>query len=288
MNKLEKLILGTVQFGLNYGISNTNGKPSKTEVFEILESAKNAGITTLDTAKAYGNAIDIIGDFHQSTNFKFNIITKYKSENELNIWDSLKDDLDKLHISKYDCVMLHNSKDLTNEDTIITLKKLKSNNIASKIGVSIYSNNDIDEQYFDLLDTIQLPYNLLDNDNLRKNYIKQLNQSNIDVHTRSAFLQGLFFIKNNENMSEKMKPLFKYLDKINAIIYSHHLTIETLALNYCLQNEFIQKVVFGVNSLDELNRNLELISIPVKASIFEEINSIFVNEIELLNPSNWQ
>ena len=177
---------------------------------------------------------------------------------------------------------------MANEDTIITLKKLKSNNIASKIGVSIYSNNDIDEQYFDLLDTIQLPYNLLDNDNLRKNYIKQLNQSNIDVHTRSAFLQGLFFLKNNENMSEKMKPLFKYLDKINAIIYSHHLTIETLALNYCLQNEFIQKVVFGVNSLDELNRNLELISIPVKASIFEEINSIFVNEIELLNPSNWQ
>ena len=46
-----------------------------------------------------------------------------------------------------------------------------------------------------------------------------LNQSNIDVHTRSAFLQGLFFLKNNENMSEKMKPLFKYLDKINAIIY---------------------------------------------------------------------
>ena len=70
----SKLILGTVQFGLNYGINNTIGKMSEDKVFELLETAYDLGIRTLDTAEAYGNAHSVISNFHKQSKKRFNII----------------------------------------------------------------------------------------------------------------------------------------------------------------------------------------------------------------------
>ena len=61
----NKLILGTVQFGLKYGINNTIGKPKKNEVLNLLKFAYNSGIRVLDTAEAYGNAHQLIGNYHK-------------------------------------------------------------------------------------------------------------------------------------------------------------------------------------------------------------------------------
>ena len=74
----NKLILGTVQFGLKYGINNTIGKPKKDEVLSLLKVAYNSGIRVLDTAEAYGNAHQLIGNYHKKqADFKFEIITKF-------------------------------------------------------------------------------------------------------------------------------------------------------------------------------------------------------------------
>ena len=74
----NKLILGTVQFGLKYGINNTIGKLKKDEVLSLMKVAYNSGIRILDTAEAYGNAHQLIGDFHnKNDNLKFKIITKF-------------------------------------------------------------------------------------------------------------------------------------------------------------------------------------------------------------------
>ena len=54
---MNKLALGTVQFGMNYGIANNSKKifPQKS-ISEILKLAKLSKITTLDTAIAYGSS----------------------------------------------------------------------------------------------------------------------------------------------------------------------------------------------------------------------------------------
>jgi aryl-alcohol dehydrogenase-like predicted oxidoreductase len=80
MNKMERLILGTVQFGLDYGINNAQGKPHQEEVNNILNSAWQQGIRTLDTAYAYGNAEELIGQFHHRQNQRFQINTKFTSD----------------------------------------------------------------------------------------------------------------------------------------------------------------------------------------------------------------
>ena len=59
--KVSRLVLGTVQFGMNYGVANTHGKPSYETVKDILRKALDNGITTLDTAAGYGDSEEVIG-----------------------------------------------------------------------------------------------------------------------------------------------------------------------------------------------------------------------------------
>ena len=74
----NKLILGTVQFGLNYGINNSKGKPSQEEVKKVLDFASDKGINNLDTAESYGDSYEVIGNYHKSSRSKFKIHTKFE------------------------------------------------------------------------------------------------------------------------------------------------------------------------------------------------------------------
>ena len=53
---VDKFILGTVHFGLDYGINNDVGKISEDDAFRILMISYQNGIRTLDTAGNYGNS----------------------------------------------------------------------------------------------------------------------------------------------------------------------------------------------------------------------------------------
>src|SRR5688572_26897914 len=88
-----KIILGTVQFGLLYGINNVSGKPDEKKVFDILDHAFHQGISILDTADAYGNASDLIGSYHQSTGNSFIVNTKFRTDSGNTISQQLKDSL---------------------------------------------------------------------------------------------------------------------------------------------------------------------------------------------------
>jgi aryl-alcohol dehydrogenase-like predicted oxidoreductase len=60
---MSKLILGTVQFGLEYGVNNQKGIPSSNEIKKILDFAFKRKINILDTAEAYGNSQERIGEY---------------------------------------------------------------------------------------------------------------------------------------------------------------------------------------------------------------------------------
>ena len=81
--KLQKLGIGTVQFGKKYGISNTLEEPNYQEVNKILKLAIKNNISILDTASEYGTSEIKIGKSHLKNNFK--IITKTVKINSLKI-----------------------------------------------------------------------------------------------------------------------------------------------------------------------------------------------------------
>jgi aryl-alcohol dehydrogenase-like predicted oxidoreductase len=285
MKATNKLILGTVQFGLNYGINNSKGKPEKENVFQILSYAYESGIRYLDTAELYGNAHDLIGEFHKLyPTKKFEIITKFPHEFESSLDVKINTYLDQLFVNHLHAILFHSYDSYVKHRTELNGKINKVVNI----GVSVYTNAHMKEVINDTnIDIIQLPFNLFDNTNLRGDLLKKAKEKNKIIHTRSAFLQGLFFMKKDSSNKIRVK-LEKELDTISEISLKYSISLGTLALNYCLQQPQIDGVLIGVDSLVQLKENIEYAETNVSDEYMKEINAIRIDEIELLNPSLWK
>jgi aryl-alcohol dehydrogenase-like predicted oxidoreductase len=287
----SKLILGTVQFGLKYGINNNIGKPSNDEVLSLLKVAYNSGIRFLDTAEAYGNAHQLIGNYHNiRDNSKFKIITKFPHDIKHNLIKSkVIEYLNLMKVNTLDVIMFHSFDSFkSNYNALKTLSELKSNVLINNIGVSVYTNTQLESLLNeDLITVVQLPFNLLDNFSVRGDLINRLKEKGKVIHTRSAFLQGLFFKKSTDDISivQALKP---HLETLNKIAKKQGCSMEALALSYCIKQNNIDNVIIGVDSISQLNANIKAASYEVNEEAFECINNIDVENLDLLNPSLWK
>lgn len=286
----NKLILGTVQMGLPYGINNNSGKISLQNSIEILEYAFNNGIETLDSAESYGNAHEVIGIFHdQNPNKIFRVITKLPHQVNDDIVKKVDGYLKELKVNQLETLMFHSYASY--EDNIgnfAVLKRLKLNKKIKTIGVSVYTNNEIEKVILnDDIDIIQLPFNLFDNTNLRSDILMKAKSKGKIIHTRSALLQGLFF-KDRNSTNKIAQKLKKELAFISEISRNENTSISALALSYCLLQKTIDNVLIGVDSLSQLEDNIKSISYKITPQTIEHINTIKIKNLDLLNPSLWR
>jgi len=285
----NKLILGTVQMGLSYGINNTTGKVSLENSHEILEYAFNHGIKILDSAEAYGNAHEVIGSFHKNNpNKSFEVITKLPHQFNADINDKVNTYLSDLQVNQLHALLFHSfSSYKENVDNFKVLTNLKASGKIKYIGVSVYTNEEIEDVLLnDDVDIIQLPFNLFDNSNLRGSILEKAKSKGKTIHTRSALLQGLFF-KDIDSDNQTVKSLKNELTQLSNITKSNDTSVAQLALNYCLQQTTIDNVLVGVDSKQQLEDNLQSLDYALEARTIDEINNIKVSNINLLNPSLW-
>ena len=290
MHKAEKLILGTVQFGLHYGINNQSGRVKEDDAVIIMKVACKAGIKTFDTARAYGQAEMIIGKFiqqDQPANLK--VITKFHLHDD-NDWEAaLEESLRHLRLEKVDTLLFHSfaayleHKDQL-EDMLQAHKGIKFN----RIGVSVYTNDELaallDEEK---IEVVQVPFNLLDNHSKRGKLLQQLKDKDKTIMTRSVFLQGLFF-KDPVDFPEGLVALSQDAQKIHTLADEAEIPVGALALQYALSKTYIDGVLFGVDSLTQLETNLNWLELDVSKNTFESVDSVNVIHESLLNPSTWQ
>jgi aryl-alcohol dehydrogenase-like predicted oxidoreductase len=289
MKGTSKLILGTVQFGLKYGINNLQGMPDKKSVFDILSYAYENGIKYLDTAELYGNAHELIGEFHKlHPTKKFNIITKFPHDFEDILDNKINSYLNQLKIDQLEAILFHSFESYINHKSHLTkLVNLKGNSV-KYIGVSVYTNEQMNEVIDDInIDIIQFPFNLFDNLNLRGELIKKAKSKNKIIHTRSAFLQGLFFMKKDNPNSLRIE-LENELNIVENISLKSSISIGSIALNYCLVQTNIDGVLIGVDSLDQLKENIAFAENNIPNQYLDEITTIRIDNIELLNPTMWK
>ena len=235
----SKLILGTVQMGLSYGINNTKGKGSLDDSLEILEYAYDNGIRILDSAEAYGNAHEIIGKFHAKYPEKiFKVITKLPNKENDDISAKVEDYLKELNLNQLETLMFHSYDSFQNNiENFNILNKLKLERKIKYIGVSVYTNDEIEKVLLnDNVDIIQLPFNLFDNTNLRSDILMKAKFKGKIIHTRSALLQGLFF-KDLNDTNKVVQKLKKELALISEISKKENTSISALALSYCLNQK---------------------------------------------------
>lgn len=274
----SKIVLGTVQFGLQYGV-NSAGRPSEAAVKCILTEAAKGGITTLDTSSAYGNSEEILGECITADEC-FKIVSKYP-KGATPVCEMFNSSLNRLHISQLYGYLLHHYEVYKNNpkvwDDFVSLKLYGK---VQKIGFSLYTPEELEFilENGSPFDLIQVPFNIFDKKFLP--YMKELHDNGVEIHVRSTFLQGLFF-KDRNSLPEKLKPMKKYLLQLDELSKECGLSISEIALNYNLQNPYIDGVLIGVDNVEQLQMNLDSVK---DAPIDIDIE---IKEQELLNPVNW-
>lgn len=288
---LSKVILGTVQFGLNYGINNTSKKPTREQIFNLLDYAFSKGINTLDTADAYGDAINTIGAYNKMYPGRFQINSKFKCQKNKSIEEQLYISLGDLNMQNLHVYFYHSCNDLISfPETLVELVKLKKDRVIDKIGLSIYSNDEFEIAIkMSGIDVIQIPFNVLDNLNKRGRLIELAKESGKEVQARSIFLQGALFM-NIDSLPSWLQPLKPYVKMLAEVSKLTGLSIMELVFLYVISQPGINQFLVGVDNIQHLESNIQAIEACLKQereSILPLIDQIDVKEIELLNPSSW-
>ncbi len=291
MDISDKLILGTVQLGIPYGINNHTGQPNQSTANEILHSAWEAGIRLLDTAESYGNAQQVIGHYHASQSVSFDVITKLMpGKQPTEVRSSLIEDIKVMNVdSLYGFMFHHLDVFKQNVSALDDLKSMKAEGLIKRIGVSVYSNDELEYVLnFPEINLIQLPFNMLDNWYQRGESIKKAKEKGIEIHVRSVFLQGLFFMKEAE-IPVKLNPLVPFLRQLGNICEEFNMTMEMAAMGYALARPEIDKVLIGVETPAQLQNNLKQITqLQISNDFMSAVEEIYVSETELLSPVNWK
>jgi aryl-alcohol dehydrogenase-like predicted oxidoreductase len=286
MNFINKIILGTVQFGVDYGVNNQTGKINRQAAEEILQFAWKSEIDMLDTSYGYGESEKVIGQILDKYNLNFKIISKYP-QNVGKIHKILSESLECLRTNHLYGYLVHHFNEFKNNLSLWdSFVELKTNNKVEKIGFSLYSPDELD-YLFDRnisFDIVQFPYNILDRQFAP--YLVELKKRKIEVHIRSVFLQGLFF-KDVKSLTPLFDPLKPYLSALQKYCIDRNIGMERLALQYVLRNPLIDKVLIGVDNILQLKNNIEMTKNNIHADDVDFVNSILVKEKTLLNPVNW-
>lgn len=297
-----ELCLGTVQFGMDYGISGQK-QPNVEQAVEMLDYAVQNGINTIDTANAYGTAEDVVGAFlHKKTvpREKLWIISKFRpnllddvkeAEYYAVMKENLTNTLGRLGTDYLDTYLLHSARYVYNDAIINTLNRLKKEGYARKVGVSVY---EVDEAKMciehDNVDFMQLPYSVFDQRmkngglfDLAKKY-----NGTTQIHSRSAFIQGLILMEENQvpDFLAKARPIVR---KISKLCRKFGISRIALAMNYVKQEDSISHLVFGVDNLEQLKEDVEVFQQDLDKDIIQEISLEFCDiEADIVMPSLWK
>jgi len=278
-----KVALGTVQFGLDYGVTNQDGQVTIEEVKSILDFAKFNGIDTLDTASRYGDSEQVLGDAGVDG---YQIVTKTVSlKSDVNrVIKGFYQSLENLNQKAVDGLLIHDINEVNDKEfngLFERLDELKQQGLVNKIGFSTYVPEQVDFllENFDF-DIIQLPFNVFDNRLIQGGQLKALKDRNIEVHARSVFLQGVLL--NFDSLSGYFSIWKEQFDTYQAMVSDRGLSLLEYALNFVLNIKEIDKVLVGVNREDQLKEIVQSVHSQ------KDISAYPINDINLLNPSLWK
>lgn len=285
----SKLSIGTAQFGMNYGVANKFGKVKSESIVNILDEAHIAGIDSIDTAMSYGDAESLLGGCRLDD---WQIVTKLPpippNTDEILNWvlKMVKGSLIRLQQTKLYALLLHRPNDLIGPHGEVLYKallQLKAEGLVCKIGISIYAEDeltDICSRYE--IDIIQTPFNIFDRRIASSGWLERLPLQGIEVHTRSAFLQGLLLMPSNIRPTkfQKWKKLWTLWDEW---LLDNNISPLVACIGFSIRQTGINRVVIGVDNPEQLKEilaaaNVKMPDIP---------SNLFSNDLNLINPGKW-
>lgn len=289
-----KIMLGTAQFGMPYGISNTNPVPDLTALNEILSIYKELGGDALDTSPSYGNAELALGQVRNLAQ-DFDITTKTLplptddvNSNDVAFVDcAVRNSLINLGVSRVRGLLVHEASDLMQPNSgrlFDQLLKIKEEGLAAKIGVSVYNSEQIDiiTSRFPI-DIIQPPTNILDQRLIKSGHLEHLKKRGIEIHLRSAFLQGALLM-DTAKLPSHLQVGRKYFNGVHDLARSNGLSSLQVALCFIKGVQEADYVILGVSTAREL---YETLSYYTAAKSLEE-SSLACSNLDIIEPYRWR
>lgn len=273
-HNFSPMTLGTVQLGMNYGIANDGGKPSEEVSFSILRTALENGVTTLDTARAYGDSEAVIGRFLKTWQGPSpRIITKIRKlqgstpkELEQFATESVEASLESLGVSKVDGIMLHGATDpmIHGQACADAVKTLIRHGYTDRVGVSVYNADDIRGMLkYDIFSITQVPMSIFDQRLIADGSVDALAARGYDVFVRSVFLQGLFFLDPDKItdpiLLEHAAPKIRLLRQIAENL---GLTVAQLAISFMRSCPGVTSLVLGADTPQQVKQNVAYFDTP--------------------------
>ena len=286
---INRIALGTVQFGLPYGVANEIGQVSSLAAKAMLKLAMENGIDTLDTAIAYGESETCLGNAGIK---KFKLVTKIPAVpddcSDVGTWvqEQVNKSLARLGVNSVYGLLLHRSSQLLGKDGKAlsqALHLLKESGQVQKVGISIYSPNELEllksHYYFDL---VQAPFNIFDRRLADSGWLYRLKDKGVEVHARSSFLQGLLLM-SKEDIPVKFKPWADVLDLWYEWLSNNSVSAVQACLAYTLSFAEIDKVVVGADSVNQLEKIIN----AAQATIPRNLPDFHCEDDNLINPARW-
>ncbi|MBI1907604.1 MAG: aldo/keto reductase [Rhodocyclales bacterium] len=285
-----RLGLGTVQFGLDYGISNAAGRTPGDEVGRILDCGRQAGIDTLDTAAAYGDSERILGEAGVAG---WSVVSKVPPLPDDSVdgraWvvDHVYRSLSRLRIDRLNGLLLHNADDMLKAQgpsIAAGLREVKAEGLVDKIGYSIYSPQPLPELLDAMsVDLIQAPFNVLDQRLVTTGWLGQLVDAGVEVHVRSIFLQGLLLLGRDQRPAyfDRWNPIWRRWD---ALVGECGGSALSHCLGFAKAQPGISRIIVGVES----RLHLEQLLATWKGAVSMPGTDLSSDDLLLIEPSNWQ
>ncbi len=286
----SRLMLGTVQFGMEYGIANVSGKPSFDRVCEIIRMAYENGVTALDTAAAYGTSEEVVGAAFERLGLReaMTVVSKVppiEAESdpaaEATIERTIRQSLKRLRLTRLSVCLLHREDDLR---FLPVLERMVGRGLIGGAGVSLDSDRYLGQAAE--AGFIQLPYNVLDR--RFESFWPPVRRNGIRVFARSVYLQGLLLMPE-DRIGAGLRAVIPVRRELESLARAAGCGMSELCMRYALSNPAVASVVTGVDTSEQLRENLRVAALgPLPSDLLDRVRACVPELPEtLVRPSRW-
>jgi len=291
------MMLGTVQFGLPYGVANQTGQPSYDEVVRIVAAAYEGGVNCFDTAAAYGTSEEVLGNALRELGLTDKVIVATKvlplTDAELAepalafpaIERSVESSRQKLRIDCLPIVLFHRETDAAHMEG---LARLRDRGWLKFYGVSCNNFAGPAQEFAASVQALQIPANIIDRRHLQPGFLQTTTANHVALFIRSVYLQGLLVMPEHD-IPASLREILPTRRMLAELAQQAGLSLQELAVRFILSQAGVTSVLVGVESVAQVVDNLRLfggqplpddILIPLQRLSFDLSES-------LITPSQW-
>lgn len=294
--KLSRLMLGTVQFGLPYGVANRSGQPSLETIREILAYAYEHGVNCLDTAAGYGTSEEVLGCVLADLGIADRMVVATKvghlapdlsfARADALIEESVVASLKRLRRDVLPMCLLHSEDSFRYIDSLLNLQ---AKGLIRHVGIStVTPEATLAIVSSGRAEAIQVPASILDHRFTGSGICAQAAARRMAVFARSIYLQGLVLM-NDEDTPADLVDVIPPRCRLRAVADAAGMSLAELAMRYILGLAEVTCILVGVESVAQVKQNIELFAKgPLDAELTTAIRAAVPNLPEhILCPYRW-